>query len=106
MLNDLADAGLSYNSIRNVRAALRRALNQALRHGYVLRNIATLVDVPGDVTFTAGPLNEDQARRLLNVVRGHRLEALYRVALGLGLRKGEILGLLWGILISISPRCV
>jgi integrase len=95
MLNALADAGLSYNSVRNVRAALRRALNQAMRHGYVQRNVATLVDVPGDVTFSAEPLNEEQARRLLEVVRSHRLEALFRIALGLGLRKGEILGLLW-----------
>jgi integrase len=95
LLNDLADAGLSYNSVRNVRAALRRALNQAMRHGYVQRNVATLVDVPGDVTFTAEPLDEEQTRRFLEVARGHRLEALYRVALGLGLRKGEILGLLW-----------
>jgi integrase len=95
MLNALADAGLSYNSVRNVRAALRRALNQAMRHGYIQRNVATLVDVPGDVSFTAEPLNEEQARWLLEVVRSHRLEALYRIALGLGLRKGEILGLLW-----------
>jgi integrase len=28
-------------------------------------------------------------------VRGHRLEALFTVALGLGLRQGEILGLTW-----------
>jgi integrase len=32
---------------------------------------------------------------LLDAVKGHRLEALYRIALSLGLRKGEILGLRW-----------
>jgi integrase len=32
---------------------------------------------------------------LLAAVAGHRLEALYRIALALGLRRGEVLGLLW-----------
>jgi integrase len=95
MLNQLADNGLSYNSIRNVRAALRCALNQALRYGYVMRNVATLVDIPGEVTFKAQPLTTVQAQQLLDTVQGDRLEALYRIALGLGPRKGEILGLRW-----------
>ncbi|NCC36588.1 MAG: hypothetical protein EOM24_31935, partial [Chloroflexia bacterium] len=46
MLNTLAAEGRKYNTVRNVRATLRRALNQALRWQYVQRNIATLVDVP------------------------------------------------------------
>lgn len=95
MLNKLSDAGLSHRSIRNVRAALRRALNHAMRFGYVVRNVATLVDVPGEITFKPEPLDEEQARRLLEAITGHRWELLYRVALGLGLRKGEILGLRW-----------
>jgi integrase len=95
LLNKLADAGLAHRSIRNVRAALRRALNQAMRFGYVVRNVAALVDVPGEVTFTPEPLDEDQAKRLLDAISGHRWELLYRIALGLGLRKGEILGLRW-----------
>ena len=33
---------------------------------------------------------------LLEVMRGNRLEALYSVALALGLRQGEALGLKWG----------
>lgn len=95
LLNKLADAGLSYRSIRNVRAALRRALNQAMRFGYVVRNVATLVDVPGEVTFSAEPLDEEQAKKLLEAITGHRYELLFRIALGLGMRKGEILGLRW-----------
>jgi integrase len=35
------------------------------------------------------------ALRLLDAARGERLEALYSVALSLGLRRGEILGLRW-----------
>ena len=75
--------------------ALRAALNQAMQYGRVERNVARLVDVPGTATFAAEPLNQEQAQQLLAVVKGHRLEVLYRIALGLGLRKGEILGLRW-----------
>lgn len=95
LLNQLEDAKLSYRSIRNVRAVLRCALNQALRFGYVTRNVATLVDLPGAVTFKPVTIDEEQARRLIEATRGHRYEVLFRFALGLGLRKGELLGLRW-----------
>jgi integrase len=95
MLYAAADAGLSPRSVSNVRGVLRRALNQALRFGYVTRNVATLVDAPRTTTFTIQMLDEEQARQLLAAVAGHRLEALYRVALALGLRRGEVCGLLW-----------
>ena len=108
MLNTLAAEGRKYNTVRNVRAALRRALNQAMRWQYVQRNVATLVDVPryrddddegeeeqAKPEFTIQPLDEEQARALLKAVAGHRLEVLYRIALSLGLRRGEVLGLRW-----------
>jgi integrase len=37
----------------------------------------------------------EEAAQFLEVVKGHRLEALFTVALALGLREGEILGLRW-----------
>ena len=37
----------------------------------------------------------DEAERLLETVRGYRLEALYILALSLALREGELLGLRW-----------
>ena len=37
----------------------------------------------------------DKARQFLKSVRGHRLEALFSVALAVGLRQGEALGLRW-----------
>ena len=37
----------------------------------------------------------EQARTFLDAIRGHRLEALYSVALAVGLRQGEALGLRW-----------
>ena len=105
MLNTLAAEGRKHNTVRNIRAVLRRAQNQALRWQHVQRNVATLVDVrrykvpnnedseaSAKAEFVIQPLDEQQARALLGAVAGHRLEALYRVALSLGLRRGEVLG--------------
>ncbi|CAA9582429.1 MAG: hypothetical protein AVDCRST_MAG87-3530 [uncultured Thermomicrobiales bacterium] len=43
----------------------------------------------------AGALDTGEALRLLEVVRGDRLEALYGVAISLGLRQSEAFGLRW-----------
>jgi integrase len=61
----------------------------------VNRNAATLVDGPKVKRHQVEPLTEEQACRLLNTFSGHRLEALYRVAPGSGLRRGEIISLRW-----------
>src|SRR3954451_486849 len=42
----------------------------------------------------AKPLTKEEARQLMEGLKGHRLEALYLVTLLLGLRRGEALGLL------------
>ncbi len=41
------------------------------------------------------PLTADEARQFLAATRGHRLHALFELALHTGLRKGELLGLRW-----------
>ena len=95
LLNAKLAAGLSPRSVHHLRAVLRKALNQALRWGLVTRNVATLVDPPRVPRFELTPLDPDQARQLLEAIRGDRLEALYTVALAVGLRQGEALGLRW-----------
>jgi integrase len=95
MLNRLSEAGLSPRTVQYTRAILRKALNQALKWGYVVRNVATLVETPPVKAFAIAPLSLAQAQRFLSAVRGHRLEVLYQVALSLGLRRGEVLGLRW-----------
>lgn len=94
-LNEKIASGLSPRTVQYMHAVLRRALNQAVRWGYLVRNVATLVDRPRSQTKEIEPLTPEQARTLLTTVEGDRLEALYRVALALGLRKGEALGLRW-----------
>ena len=101
MMNDLLKrggqdkTGLSPRTVSYTRAILRKALNQAVKWGQVPRNVAVLVDAPRAKRHTIAPLTPEQGRVLLTAVQGHRLEALYRVAVSLGLRVGETLGLRW-----------
>ncbi len=51
--------------------------------------------IPSPNTAVSVPLTVEQIRKLLFVARGHRLEALFILALATGMRRGELLGLKW-----------
>jgi integrase len=61
----------------------------------VPRNVATLVDAPKVEAYEPTLLTPAQAQQFLDAATSDRLEALYHVALSLGLREGETLGLRW-----------
>jgi integrase len=94
-LNAKRAAGLSPRSVHHLRAILRAALEDAVRWGMLARNSAALVDSPHVPSPEVEVPTPEEARRLLGVIRGHRLEALVSVALAVGLRQGEALGLRW-----------
>ncbi len=94
-LNEKLAAGYSPRRVQYFHAVLRRALNRALKWELVSRNVATLVDAPRVPHREIEPFTPAEARRLLDVIKGHRLEALYTTALAIGLRQGEALGLRW-----------
>jgi integrase len=87
--------GLSPQSIASIRTVLRSAINQALKWGMVARNVATLIDPPRIPRPKTHAIDADGARKLLEAARGERFEAILVLALTLGLRRGEILGLRW-----------
>ena len=87
--------GLAPKSIRYMHGILRNALNQAVRWNYIQRNPAALVDGPRVAQQEIQPFSREEAQRFLEVIKGDRLEALYAVALTMGLRQGEALGLRW-----------
>ena len=95
MLNRKRASGLSARSVYHLRAVLRTALGRALKWGLVARNAAALADPPRVADPGPRLITKDQARMLLAAFRGNRLEALYVVALSLGLRQGEALALRW-----------
>jgi integrase len=95
LLNAKKSAGLSPKSIRYIRGTLRTALNQAVRWDLLSRNPASVVDGPRVGHYEIHPFTPEEARAFLAAMKGDRLEALYSVALTMGLRQGEALGLCW-----------
>ncbi len=95
LLRSLAADGLAPATVQRARDVLRNALNEAVKWGLVARNVAALIDPPKVERYGARVLTPAEAQQLLATATGDRLEALYRVALSLGLRRGEVLGLRW-----------
>ncbi|WP_280500622.1 tyrosine-type recombinase/integrase [Nocardia farcinica] len=85
---------LSTDSIRHVLKVLRAALQDAVDGQTLGRNVARSVhaadDTPDKRRFT--PV---EAQRFLTAAENHPLGALWALALALGLRRGEALGLSW-----------
>jgi integrase len=95
LLNSKIASGLSPKTVRYIRGTLRTALNQAVHWGLISRNAASLVASPRVEQYAIQPFTPDEARTFLAAIKGDRLEALYSVALTMGLRQGEALGLEW-----------
>ena len=95
LINQMLEQGLSSRTVQYTHALLRAALNKAVKWGLVARNVALLVDAPGPGQQEMLFLSPEEARSYLEAIRGDRLEALYTVALAVGLRPGEALGLRW-----------
>jgi integrase len=100
-------AGLSPKTIAHVRATLRAALNQAVRWRLIGHNPAAAVDPPRVPRREVAVLTPEEARLVLDTAakpyvpgkgqpeRHDRHEALWVVALSLGLRQAEVLALRW-----------
>ena len=74
---------------------LSRALKIAMQRGRNARSVCTLVDAPSLDHHEIEPLTVAEARAILDTARGRRNGARWAVALALGLRQGEALGLQW-----------
>jgi len=88
-------SGAAPRSILHLHRAIFRCLRYAERWGDVVRNVAALVDAPKITRTDMRALNAGEARELMRVAEGDRLEALLIVALSTGMRSGEMLGLTW-----------
>lgn len=74
---------------------MRTALNHALRRGHVTRNVATLAVPPRIEEEEVEPYEIEEVQRLLSEAAKLRNSARWSIALALGLRQGEALGLRW-----------
>lgn len=86
---------LSARMVQSIHAVLRNALECAMREEIIPRNVAKLVKVSTPRYKINRGLTTTQARAVLRAAAEHRLYVLYVLALCLGLRRGELLGLRW-----------
>jgi integrase len=87
--------GLAPATLLQIHRILSRALKVAMQRGYVTRNVATLVDAPSASYDEIEPLSLGEALRIVRLAATRRNGTRWSVALGLGLRQGEALGLRW-----------
>lgn len=87
--------GLSAATVLLNHRILSRALKIAVQRGRIGRNVAQLVDPPTVVRPEIVPLTAAEARAVLEQARDLPNGARWTVALALGLRQGEALGLQW-----------
>jgi integrase len=87
--------GLSLRRVRGLHSVLHSALAIAMKWNLVGRNVCDLVSPPVPKRHEIQPLTLEQAQRLLQAAREHKLETLLTLALATGMRRGELLGLRW-----------
>jgi integrase len=92
---DMEAAGRGVTTIRRVVAVLRSALADAVRQRRVMHNAAEHVPLPAEVRAEREPWTAAEAVRFLDHVMEDRLGPLFEVAIGTGLRRGEVLALRW-----------
>ena len=92
---EMLAGGLSPASVVQTHRILSRALKVAVQRDRIGRNVCTLVDAPSLVRAEVEPLTAEEAKRILQAAAGQRNAARWSVALALGLRQGEALGLPW-----------
>lgn len=86
---------LSNQSIRHVIQVLRQIFDLAVRWRYVEYNPVHQADQPKVRRPEYATMTMPEARSFLEGLAGQRCEALYHLAITLGMRRGELLGLRW-----------
>ncbi|MEW2424566.1 site-specific integrase [Streptomyces nigra] len=94
-LNQQLAAGHSVRKVQTLREVIRSALGQAMREELLARNVAQLVSVKE--TYGGGdgvlPWDVHEAKRFLEVAKGHRWYPAFLISVLYGMRRGEVLGL-------------
>lgn len=87
--------GLSPKTVKNVHGVLHKALQQAVKVGYIRFNPADACELPRMEKKEIKPLDDAAIAAFLQAIRGHRFEAVYLTMLFTGMRRGEVCGLTW-----------
>lgn len=95
LYNKLQEEGLSPKTIKNLHGVLHKALKQAVMLGYLRSNPSDACVLPRVEKKEVSFIEKGKIAELLEAIKGHPYENVYRVDLFTGMRQGEILGLTW-----------
>ena len=91
----MVERGLSPRTVRTLHTVVRRALNDALRDGVVMRNVAVAASLPRTSPPEVRVWTADELRTFLEAVADHPLYPAFYVAAFTGVRRAELCGLRW-----------
>lgn len=91
----MQDSGSKAATAHQVHRTVRTALGEAVRRSYIVINPAGLAKSPRLEDEEVEPYSVDEVRRLLIEAAKGRNSTRWAIALALGLRQGEALGLKW-----------
>ena len=84
------------STIKGINTRLKPCLGEAEKQGYIQKNYCKMVTLPKDNNKKKiQVLTQQQQKLFIEAIKGHKLEVLFLIALGTGLRLGELLGLKW-----------
>ncbi|WP_406421056.1 tyrosine-type recombinase/integrase [Streptomyces sp. NBC_00842] len=91
----MQETGSAAGTAHQTHRTIRTALNEAVRRGHLTRNPATIAKAPRLEEDEVEPYSVEEVQRLLAEAGKHRNTARWVIALALGLRQGEVLGMQW-----------
>ncbi len=91
----LHDKGKSPRTIASIHAVLHQALDYALEQNLVARNVSSFSSRPKVRRYKSQVLTVEQANKLIESVKGQRVEAFLILALTTAARRSELLALRW-----------
>lgn len=92
---NLKSKSLSGKTLLQHHRIMRKAMDSAYKMQIVSKNIFDFVDAPKAKKYKASVLTIEQGKQLIYAVKNTRFEIPVNLAIGLGLRRGEVLGLRW-----------
>jgi integrase len=99
ILNDLRDRGLTNSTINTVRSRLIDVFRFAQHRRFIEHSPTEFIrrqkQIDPSNTQVQAPWTTDETKTAVRAFQGTQLDVFMAFALGLGMRKGEILGLRW-----------
>lgn len=95
LYSEMQGRGLSPRVVRYTHAILNSALKQAVKWGLLMRNPASLVELPKQTRKEMQALSPEQAKQFLEAAKVDRWGIVFKLALITGMRPEEYLGLQW-----------